>query len=460
MSRAAWTFGFEDADGVVEPEVSTEVVEEREVPSETVEAELVEVEGLDRQICELAKDGQQLGEDINGLEGTEEVVAGSLEDGGINESAARMVNVATEHFCERWGIVSQKVATESFATGSRYQATKVATESLGETVSAGWEKFKTWVKVASDKRKDLWTKYVNLGVKLQKRVLKARQRLTKVDWNVKVNYEEVYLYEHYGLLMAGKIDTAGVIKYLEEFGKDAYKVGKKVTDVLTLLKVGGDSTEYSRSNAAMGNLNAVVGMIIAGAGLVPVAIWNTAMSILSHTAGRSNASSMIPRNAEDVKVIAMPGENYYIGYNMAGGGAAAFAFRGGVSGIKGNMKAYGLHNTPIKPTKEDCIKFLNAAEVGAKGIEAHVKDWRTAEEKIAQATAAIASASKALKEAKKSGDIEGASAARGHLHIARAGLSALGDYMTITAKAAADGVNGLIYAAEHIQFIFMQRIGK
>lgn len=456
MSRAAWTFGFEDAEGVVEPEVSTEVVEEREVPSETVEAELVEVEGLDRQVCELAKDGERLGQDINGLEGTEEVVAGSLEDGGINESAARMVNVATEHFCERWNIPIQRVATESFATGSRYQATKVANESLSETVSAGWEKFKTWVKVASDKRKDLWTKYVNLGLRLQKRVLKARQRLTKVDWDVKVNYEEAYMYEHYGLLMAGKIDTAGVIKYLEEFGKDAYKVGKKVTDVLTLLKVGGDSTEYSRANASMGNLNAVVGMIVAGAGLVPLAIWNSAMSILSHTAGRSNASSMIPRNAEDVKVIAMPGENYYIGYQMAGGGAAAFAFRGGVSGIKGIMKAYGLHNTPIKPTKEDCIKFLNAAEVGAKGIEAHVKDWRTAEEKIAQATAAIASASKALKEAKKSGDIEGAAAARSHLHIARAGLSALGDYMTITAKAAADGVNGLIYAAEQVQHIFLQ----
>ncbi len=461
MSRATWTFGFEDAsEEVREPEVTTEVVEEREVPSETVEAELVEVEGLDREICELDRDGERLSQDIDGLEKTEEVVADSLEDGGINEAAARTVNVATESFCARWGIEMQRVATESFATGSRYQATKIACESLSETVSKGWETFKSWVKAASDKRKDLWAKYVNLGSKLLKRVEKARKRLVDIDWDRKVDYDENYMYEHYGLLMAGKIDTDGVIKYLQDFGKDVTKVGKKVTDALTLMKIGGDSTEYSRSNALMGNLNALATLLIVGHGSIALAALNAAMSILSHSAGRSNASSMIPRTAEDVKVVAMPGENYFISYSTKDDGGRAFAFRGGVSGIKGIMKYYGLHNTPIKPAKEECIKFLNGAEVGAKAIEAHIKDWRTSEDKIAQASVAITEATKKLKEAKKSGDIDGAALARAQLRIARNGMQALGDYMTITSKAAVDGVRGLIHAAEQVQFIFMRHVGN
>lgn len=461
MSRATWTFGFEDAsEEVREPEVTTEVVEEREVPSETVEAELVEVEGLDREICELDRDGVRLSQDIDGLEKTEEVVADSLEDGGINEAAARTVNVATESFCARWGIEMQRVAVESFATGSRYQATKIACESLSETVSKGWETFKSWVKAASDKRKDLWAKYVNLGSKLLKRVEKARKRLVDIDWDRKVDYDENYFYEHYGLLLAGKIDTDGVIKYLQDFGKDVTKVGKKVTDALTLMKIGGDSTEYSRSNAFWGNMNALATLLIVGHGSIALAALNAAMSILNHSAGRSNASSMIPRTAEDVKVVAMPGENYFISYSTKDDGGRAFAFRGGVSGIKGIMKYYGLHNTPIKPTREDCVKFLNGAEVGAKAIEAHIKDWRTSEDKIAQASVAITEATKKLKEAKKSGDIDGAALARAQLRIARNGMQALGDYMTITSKAAVDGVRGLIHAAEQVQFIFMRHVGN
>ncbi len=454
MSRATWTFGFEDAsEEVREPEVTTEVVEEREVPSETVEAELVEVEGLDREICELDRDGVRLSQDIDGLEKTEEVVADSLEDGGINEAAARTVNVATESFCARWGIEMQRVATESFATGSRYQATKIACESLSETVSKGWETFKSWVKAASDKRKDLWAKYVNLGSRLQKRILKARRRLTDVDWSKKVDYDENYFYESSGLLLNGKIDTDGVIKYLEDFSKDVTKVGKKVTDTLSLMKIGGDNTNYSRTNAYWQILGTLFGVITGNLALVVSA------TVLNGIASRANASSMIPRTAEDVKVIAMPGENYYITYTTKENGPAAYAFRGGITGIKGIMKAYGLHNTPVKPTREDCVKFLNGAEVGAKAIEAHIKDWRTSEDKITQASVAITEATKKLKEAKKSGDIDGAELARAQLRVARAGVKALGDYMTITSKAAVDGVRGLIHAAEQVQFMFLRRFG-
>ena len=168
--KKSWAVGLEEMDGA-QVDVS-----ELENPVEGVEAKLIEVQGQDAEIEAMAADGEELARDTDALETTADVVADAAEDGGMDETAARVVDVAVEHFCERWGIKRTKVATENFGT-NKVQATKVALESIGDAVKDAWNTFVTWLTEILNKMKDWWLKYFNAGKSMKTRAEKLEDRL-------------------------------------------------------------------------------------------------------------------------------------------------------------------------------------------------------------------------------------------------------------------------------------------
>lgn len=158
---------------VVAPEVA-------EVPSETVEAQLVEVDGLDRQIETLIDDGQTLAEDTDNVEQLEETVESTEEEGGMDETAAEVVEIATEAFCAKWGIRRTKIAKENFGDSStRRQATRVALEDLSSAISGMWDTFIKFIQTIIDKAKDMFISFTNAGSRMQKRANKMKEAAKK-----------------------------------------------------------------------------------------------------------------------------------------------------------------------------------------------------------------------------------------------------------------------------------------
>lgn len=168
--KKGWAVGFEDGT----PEAVD--VDRLERPSESVETQLVEISGQDTDIESLANDGEQLSSDVQGLEQTADVVTQAVEDGGMDESAARMVDIAVESFASKWGISYRKVAGESFTGGNRVRATKVAYESVMSTLKSAYRKVVEWIKRMWGKLKDWWIGYFNAG----KSIVSRAEKLTKV----------------------------------------------------------------------------------------------------------------------------------------------------------------------------------------------------------------------------------------------------------------------------------------
>ena len=98
-----------------------------EVPSESLESDLVEVTGLDKDVESLVADGEELEHDQAKVEELAANAEASLEEDGMDETAARATEIAAEGFCDKWGIQRKKVGLESFGTSDgRRQATQIA----------------------------------------------------------------------------------------------------------------------------------------------------------------------------------------------------------------------------------------------------------------------------------------------------------------------------------------------
>lgn len=149
-----------------------------EVPSESLESELIEVSGQDRAIEELAADGEELREDQEKLDQITDNAEASLEQGGMDETAAKQTAVAAESFTAKWGVKVRKVATESFGSSDgRLSATKVAVEGLKDSAKELWDRFIEWVKQMIEKAKNLFNKLTDAGARMVKRGEKLKKAL-------------------------------------------------------------------------------------------------------------------------------------------------------------------------------------------------------------------------------------------------------------------------------------------
>lgn len=96
-----------------------------------------------------------------------------IAEGGIDQKAARLMNIGLEHLSERQGFKDTgagKISLESFSgVSSRGRGTALALEDIKERIAKVWEAIKAAIKRAVEWLKDHWNKMFGAGEKLKKR---------------------------------------------------------------------------------------------------------------------------------------------------------------------------------------------------------------------------------------------------------------------------------------------------
>ena len=103
----------------------------------------------------------------------------SINPSGANSRANTLINVATESFCARWGVPRVMIATESFQSTARAQASVVACESIVELAKAAWRKFVEWLKGLVNKIKAMFSRGEARGKTLSQQALELEKMLAK-----------------------------------------------------------------------------------------------------------------------------------------------------------------------------------------------------------------------------------------------------------------------------------------
>lgn len=146
-------------------------VEESGVSEDITDAE-GDVEGTEEVI-----DGAST--DLETLEEIKDVLEDAAEEGeGIDETAAKVVEVAVEAIYARLGIPASNIlgSTESFSNvRSRKTATKMAAEAIKDTIVRGWEAIKKFFKDLWKKIKELYARYVTGAGRLEAKAKKVKK---------------------------------------------------------------------------------------------------------------------------------------------------------------------------------------------------------------------------------------------------------------------------------------------
>ena len=350
--KKLWTLGLEDIDG---QQVD---VSELESPVEGVEAKLIEVQGLDADIDAMAADGEELARDTDSLEATADVVADAAEDGGMDETAARVVDVAVEHFCERWDIKRTKVATENFGS-NRMQATKVALESIGDAVKDAWNTFVTWLTEILNKLKDWWLKYFNAGKAMKTRAEKLEDRLDSVGAQDKKEIGGGWVKDLY---IDNILNPAGVIEHGNSAAKD---IPVAIRALNTRLE---DGKARLVSNTGKGDEVIEFGK-----------------------KSQKKLDGMIPSGATDLSIQAVPGNGYLIQFTKDGIAESRFQ----VFPVKDGAEKK-VATPDVGVMKKACQSVYKIGDA----LEERLKDFRSVNDKMSELKDAVKKAAEAKENAK------------------------------------------------------------
>lgn len=147
---------------------------------ETHVGDLVEAEGSADAELQNIDDGVQASDE---LEAHQDIMEGSLENGGMDETAAQVVEVAIESIRNRLGM-SRKMtmpALESFgAKGNRVQATRLAMEELPKFLKTIWDAIVKAYENVTNWIKSFWIKLTDSTQALKQRVQKLSQAVVNV----------------------------------------------------------------------------------------------------------------------------------------------------------------------------------------------------------------------------------------------------------------------------------------
>ncbi len=172
--------------------VAAEELEDDEL-EDGVDEEAVEVPGEVRDAEDEVEDTQDViddsSDDVERLEDIKDILEDAAEKGeGIDETAAKVVEVAVESIYARLGIRETNVigATEGFSNvRTRVTATKLAAEAIGETISRAWEAVKKFFKDLWAKIKELWARYATAVGRLKGKAESIRKKLNRAPDNKK-----------------------------------------------------------------------------------------------------------------------------------------------------------------------------------------------------------------------------------------------------------------------------------
>ena len=398
MAKRQWAVGLENMDD--DQNVNMAEVEK---PEEAVESHLIEVEGLDQQVADLVDDGEELSGDTEQLEEYAEAVEKGAEDGGMDETAARVVDIGVESIAGKWGIKRTKIGAENFSGSMKAQSTKVALESISDTIKTMWEKFVAWIGEIIGKVKDFWLKYQNAGKSMKKRAEKLYQRIDKGLGNK--DKTDISGGWTTNLVVDGKIDPDFVISAAASAGKSVSDAGRKL------------------------------GVYIDSAGAVVTSGKGEGGSFDAHTnefgkKAAKNMKGVLPGDVQEVKAVAIPGGVYLVSYSKDGIDYAKLVTTGENTGEKKIA-------TPDEGKMKSAIK---AIEQYGDALESSLKDFRTANEGLKKLETAAKTASTKFGEAKS----EEKDGARHSLNVANAAVATYTNTQRAATAFLKNGGQGLI----------------
>lgn len=364
MKKHMFNIGLESLDDEAAVDVAA-----LEKPEEGVEAHLVEVEGQDADLGEAEMAGDQLAADTDTLESLGDVVEDAVESGeGMDETAARAVEVGVESIANRWGFKVQKLGAESFNGANRAQATRVAYEGVMDAVKDAWDTFLKWLQEMINKLRDFWVKYVNAGKAMQKRAEKLGDRLDNIGSKVKSGKDKIGGGWTSKLLLDGKIDPSGVIALASGLSSD--------------LKTAAKGAKIS--------LERVNGEIKSGTGT------RDAGHKIEFGKKTSKAlAKLVPSAATAPVAFALPGGAYWVTYMMPVAEAESVPVHSyiAVAENTGDKKI----NTPSAAEMKTAVGAINTYGVA---LEKAITEFRPGQEEMAKLNDAVKSAVAKLKEGK------------------------------------------------------------
>lgn len=371
-------FAWLGAENLEEPEIlAPEVVE---VPSETLEAQLVEVDGLDHEIETMLDDGETMTDDIENMEKLESTVEASQEDGGLDETAAEVAEVALEAFSSKYGVKLTKIGKESFSSAA---GRKVATESFlkntGKAIAGAWKAFVEWIKGIYNNAKDKWLAFHNFGKSTIKRADKLKAQVNNKNFGeLKKDKFKVGLLSGWGKMctIEDEINIKEVIKFAETSDNFASTGAKVCEDMIfsahrILKDKKADAAEKSGAKKLI--------------------------ALAKKTGKGAIASSLTNQPTNDqVDVCALPGNTYLVSYFYKNAGGALIE---AVQYVSNTPKAKERDFDPLTPN--DMLDACDAIKKIGGVIEGRIKDYRAAEDKASGLADAAEKAQKALAEASK-----------------------------------------------------------
>lgn len=261
-----------------------------EVPSESLESDLVEVTGLDKDVESLVADGEELEHDQEQVEALADNAEASLEEDGMDETAARATEIAAEAFCGKWGIHRKKVGLESFGSSDgRRHATMIAVESLKDAASGMWDTFVKWLKELVAKAREQLLKLTNAGKSMKKRADKLEARLDKgLGVQDKKEVDGSFTKQ---LAVDERVDYEECLKFADKSASSVDAIGKAIV-------AGMDDT----------------GKLIRGEMKQAKPGQKKSFHAGTEFGKKTSKKLTVPQGATDIVVKALPGNSYLLSY--------------------------------------------------------------------------------------------------------------------------------------------------
>ena len=222
------------SDVAEESDADTAIAEEPEVieATDAPEADLVPSEGATAEEAEVDRvmdKSERLASDISDLQTISSVVNDSIDDGGAEESARRIVDVAVENFCSRWDIPHTRVATESRYQGSKMIQTRIALEGLGEVIANGIRKLIIWIKEAIKSIGKWFTSQAGTVAYFEKHLAKLRaaeDKFPKGEMAMRHGNWATYLY------INGELNPKAVFDYADKMSDHTKMMVMDIMDTI------------------------------------------------------------------------------------------------------------------------------------------------------------------------------------------------------------------------------------
>ena len=397
MSRYSWAVGLEDQD------VSDVDLSALENPQNCVEANSIECAEATSDLDTLQQDGEQLAGDTTQLEEIAGAVESAEAEGGMDETAARVVDVAVESIAQRWGVRRRRLGLESFNSANKSRGTRVALEEVGEVIKSLWERFIAWVGEIIDRLKDFWLKYFNAGKSIQKRADKLEDRLAKGLGER--SKEKIGGSWAKNLLINGRID----VDHCVSKGIDKSKLSKAMDRYIA------------------GQANAVAG----SGDSKPVS-----EAFSEETFGVKATKSLkeaLPGDAEVLSTIAIPSIGYVVKYK-----------HNNIERLKKvALNEYREDKTVATPDVTKMSNAIKAIRAIGEGLEETLKDFRGPRESLSTLRDAARAASKDAND-KKGEDRQKAIHKRDIAQAAVSNALILNDLATAVPMAVANGLIGYV----------------